>query len=133
MDGSSSIQILDEKELYIIKTCLGGAPKYEVMSLEEPQEGNAAGLKEAFDSSVSKMNFNFQRKTKEIGMCGDGATVNKALYKLVKQEMGEHYLLVLCPSHELELALGDAFKDLTETIYVKKIIETFTIYFVKHP
>ena len=39
MDGSSSIKILDEKELYIIKTCLGGAPKYEVMSLEEPQEG----------------------------------------------------------------------------------------------
>ena len=33
------------------------------------------------------------------------------IYRLVKQEMGEHYLLVLCPSHMLELALGDAFKD----------------------
>ena len=110
---------------------MGGAPKYEVMSLEEPQEGNATGLKEAFDFSVSKMNFNFQRKTKEIGMCSDGATVNKALYRLVKQEMGEHYRLVLCPSHKLELALGDAFKDLT--IYGKKIIETFITCFVKHP
>ena len=77
MDGSSSIKILDENKLYIIKTCMGGAPKYEVMSLEEPQGGNAAGLKEAFDSSVSKMNFNFQRKTKEIGICSDGAAVNK--------------------------------------------------------
>ena len=96
MDGLSSIKILDEKELYIIKTCLGGAPKNEE-PLEEPQEGNVAGLKEAFDSSVLKMNFNFQRKTKEIGMCSDGAAVNTALYRLIKQEMDEHYLLVLCP------------------------------------
>ena len=105
MDGSSSIKILDEMEVYIIKTCLGGAPKYEVISLEEPQEGWVKR------SSVSKMNFNFQRKTKEIGMCGDGAAVIKALYRLVEQEMGEHHLLVLCPSHKLELALGDTFKD----------------------
>ena len=79
--------------------------------MEEPQEGNSAGLREAFDSSVSKMNFNFQRKTKKIHMCSDGAAVNTALYRLVKQEMSEHYLLVLCPSHKLELALGDTLKD----------------------
>ena len=40
-------------------------------------------------------------------MCSDGA----AVYRLVKQEMGENYLLLLCPSHKLELALGDALGD----------------------
>ena len=49
MDGSSSVKILDEKELYIIKLCAGGVPKYEAMSLEEPNEANAEGLKESFE------------------------------------------------------------------------------------
>ena len=111
MDGSSSVKILDEKELYIIKLCVGGVPKYEVMSLEEPNEANAEGLKESFENSISKMEFNFERKDKEIGMCSDGTNVNISLHRLVKAEMGEHYLLVLCPAHKLELALADAFKD----------------------
>lgn len=110
MDGSSSAKILDEKELYIIKTCVNGEPKFQVMSLEEPEEANAIGLKAAFDNSISKMNFAFERKTKEVGMCSDGAAVNVALYNLVKPTMGEHYLLILCPAHKVELALKDSFK-----------------------
>ena len=76
MDGSSSAKILDEKELYIVKLCVGGVPKYEVMSLEESNEANAEGLKESFENSISKMEFNFERKDKEIGMCSDGTNVN---------------------------------------------------------
>ena len=43
-------------------------------------------------------------------MCTDTAAVNVKLYKLLKPEMGEHYLLTLCPGHKVELALSDAFK-----------------------
>ena len=111
MDGSSSVKILDEKELYIIKLCVGGVPKYEVVSLEEPNEANAEGLKESFENSISKMEFNFECKDKEIGMCSNGTNVSISWHRLVKAEMGEHYLLVLCLAHKLELALADAFKD----------------------
>ena len=109
MDGSSSVKILDEKELYIIKLCVGGVPKFKVMSLEEPNEANAEGLKEYFENSISKMEFNFERKDKEIGMCSDDTNINISLNRLVKAEMGEHYVLVLCLAHKLELALADAF------------------------
>ena len=48
MDGLSSVKILDEKKLYIIKTCIGGEPKFQVMLLEEPDESNAEGLKKSY-------------------------------------------------------------------------------------
>ena len=54
-------------------------------------------------------------------MCTDGASVNVALHRLVKEEMGEHYLLVLCPSHKVELALKDRCdEDLRNTYYLFK-------------
>ena len=108
-DGSSSTKIVDEKELYVIKTCVNGKPKFDIMSLEEPEEGNAPGLKVAMEHSHAKMQFSFDRATKEIGMCSDAAAVNVALHKLVKEELGPHYMLMLCPSHKYELAINDAF------------------------
>lgn len=43
-------------------------------------------------------------------MCSDGASVNVKLHRLVQEELGAHYTLVLCPSNKVELAIGDAFK-----------------------
>ena len=55
------------------------------------------------------MNVNCQRKDKEIGMCSDGASANRAVYNRLVEEFGDHYLLMLCPSHKFELAINDAF------------------------
>jgi predicted DNA binding CopG/RHH family protein len=49
------------------------------MSLEEPEECNAQGIKEAMEHSLSKMNFNFECKDKEIVLCSDDASVNCAV------------------------------------------------------
>ncbi len=110
--------------------CVEGYPTFNVMSLEEPEECNAQGIKEAMENSLSKMNFNLERKDKEIGMCSDSAAVNRAIYNLLAEEFGDHYLLLLCPSHKFELAINDAFgssllnnkteKDYTEIYYFFK-------------
>ena len=109
-DGSSSTKIVDEKELYIIKTCLNGKPLFQVISLEEPEEGNAEGLQAALENALSKMEFTLSREDKEIGICSDAASVNIKLWKLIKEELGQQYFLSKCISHKFELAVGDAFK-----------------------
>ena len=45
-------------------------------------------------------------------MCTDGAPVNVKMHKLIQTELGEHYLLTLCPAHKIELAIKDAFEQL---------------------
>ena len=47
----------------------------------------------------------------EIGICTDGAPASVAMYCLVKEEVGEHYMLMLCPAHKIELGISDAFKE----------------------
>ena len=130
LDGASSAKCVDEKELFVMKTCVDGQPTFNVMSLEEPEECNAEGIKVAMENSVSKMNFNFEIRDKEIGMCSDGASVNGAVYNLLVEEFGDHYLGIFCPSHKFELAINDAFgssllnneteKDYTEVYYFFK-------------
>ena len=104
---------MEEKELFFMKTAAEGYPKYTVVSLQEPENVHAEGLKRAMENSFEKLNLVPPRKNKELGMCTDGASVNVALHHLVKEEMGEHYLFVLCPGHKVELALKDAFKEST--------------------
>ena len=70
-DGSSAAKINDEKELYIIKTCDKGTPKYDVLSLEEPEDTNAQGLHESLQNAVSKGKFNFHRKERMVGLGSD--------------------------------------------------------------
>ena len=109
-DGASSAKCVDEKELFIMKTCVQGKPTFNVMSLEEPDECNADGINEAMKNSINKLNFNFERKNKEIGMCSDGAAVNRAVYNQLVDELGPQYLSMFCLSHKFELALNDAFQ-----------------------
>ena len=44
-------------------------------------------------------------------MCTDGAAVNLAMYRLVKEEVDEHYMFTLCPAHKIELARSDTCKE----------------------
>ena len=110
-DGSSSAKTNDEKELYLIKTAPDGSPKFSVLSLEEPENANAEGLKASMDDAFRKANLEIDRSEHEIGLCSDGASVNISLYNLLKAELCEHYLQMWCPSHHLKLAVGDVFKD----------------------
>ena len=130
LDGASSAKCIDEKELFVMKTCADGQPTFNVMSLEEPEECNAEGIKVAMENSISKMNFNFECRDKEIGMCSDDALVNGAVYNLLVEEFGDHYLSIFCPSHKFELTINDTFgssllnneteKDYTEVYYFFK-------------
>ena len=53
-DGSSSAKMQDKKELYLIKIVPDGSPKVSILSLEEPINANAVGLKAAMDRSFTK-------------------------------------------------------------------------------
>jgi len=66
-DGSSSAKTNNEKELFIMKTAPSGIIKFNVMSLEEPEEGTAEGLKAALENSLGKLNLTVDRKTSEVG------------------------------------------------------------------
>ena len=95
--GSSSAKMTDEKE-FLIKTAAKGTPKFEVMSLEEPKSCDAEGLKESLAVATGRMNFSFSRSQKELGMCSDGASVNVKCHRLVQEELGSRYSLILCAS-----------------------------------
>ena len=79
------------------------------MSLEEPKDADAEGLKLALENSIEKLELTIDRSEHEIGICSDGAAVNPALYRKVKAEIGDHYIHVWCPAHCLELGIKDAF------------------------
>ena len=65
-DCASSAKCIDEKELFMIKTCVEGTPTLNVMSLEQPKECDAPGIEEAMQNSISKMNFTFPCKKKSL-------------------------------------------------------------------
>ena len=94
-DGSSSAKTMDEKELFLVKTCKNGKPCIDVMSLEEVKDANAESLKVALQNSIDKTEFTFDRKDIEIGICKDGAAVNIGYFNLVKADIGDHLILVL--------------------------------------
>ena len=80
------------------------------MSLEEPDECNADGINKSMKNSFNKLNFNFEHKNKEIGMCSDEAAENHAVYNQLVDELRPQYLSMFCLSHKFELALNDAFQ-----------------------
>ena len=55
---------MDEKGLFIIKTAHKGKVKFNVMSLEEPNEPNAKGLKATLENSIMKLGLNIEKKRK---------------------------------------------------------------------
>ena len=109
-DVSSSAKTMDEKELYVIKTCDKGKPRFDVLALEQPDDAGAKGLKESLDNAVKKANLSTDRKTHEIGLGSDGTNTNKVLYELEKEEIGDWLIQILCLSQKLELVIHDTFK-----------------------
>ena len=85
-------------------------PCHDVLTLQQPEEAGAQGLHDSLKAAVVKAEFNFDRKTCLIGLGSDGTNTNKAIYRLEKEEVGDHLLLVLCISHKLELTLKDSLK-----------------------
>ena len=69
-----------------------------------------SGIKASMGNSIDKMGFTFERKKKEIGMCSDSSAVNRAVYNLLRDELGNQYFLMRCPSYKFELVIGDAFQ-----------------------
>lgn len=65
-DGSSSAKTMDEKELFIIKTAHEGVVKFNVMSMEEPDEASAEGLKAALENSIMKLGLLINRREREV-------------------------------------------------------------------
>ena len=109
-NGSYSAKTMEEKELYVIKTCDKGKPRFDVLALEQPDDAGTKDLKESLDNAVEKANFSIDRKTHEIGLGSDGTNTNKVLHKLEKKETGDWLIQILCLSHKLELVIYDAFK-----------------------
>ena len=109
-DGSSSAKTNDEKEVYVIKTCKGGKPRYDVLSLEQPEDADAPGLKHSLDSAMEKARFLFNCHDHEFVLGSNGTNTNKALYRLEKENVGDHLCLILCLNLKLELAVHDAIK-----------------------
>ena len=56
------------------------------------------------ENSISKMNFNFERKIGKL-MCIDAVAVNVKLYKLIKPTAGDHYMDI-CPGHWHQVMLS---------------------------
>ena len=49
-----------------MKTTHKGEMKFHVMSLEEPDEANAEGLKAALETGIMKLGINIERKYREV-------------------------------------------------------------------
>lgn len=80
------------------------------MSLEQPDDADAEGLKQALENLIGQLELSIDSAEHEIGLCSDGAAVNLSLFEKAKADVGEHYVQVWCPSHRLELGIPDAFK-----------------------
>ena len=130
-DGSSNAKTMDEKELVLIKSCNDGTPKFNVLGLQVVEEGNHTGIADAIQGAVDKASFEFERRDREIGLCTDGAAVNTAAARVIREELAiDNYLHTLCPAHKVELAIQDAFnvvnfnkdceKDLIDIYYLFK-------------
>ena len=108
-DRSSSAKTMDEHELFLVKSAPTGVPKFAVLSVEEVVEADHEGLG-SFRMFRGKRPFiTINRSDKKIGMSSDGARVNIAMHRVVKEQIGHHNMLVLCPNHKIKLAIHDAF------------------------
>ena len=65
-DRSRSAKTMDEKELFIMKTAHKVEVKFCTVSLEEPDEANAEGLKAALETSIMKLGINIEKKNREV-------------------------------------------------------------------
>ena len=72
-----------------------------MMGLEVVEDGNhkGKGICNTIQNPVEKMDFTFDRSTREIGICTGGAAVNIAAFKKTRDKVGGHYIRTLCRGH----------------------------------
>ena len=107
-NGSRSAKTMDKNELFLVKSAPIGVPNF-VLSVEEVVKADHEGLKADLEHSMEKVGITVNRSDKEIGMCSDGAWVNIVMHQVIKEQIGDLYMLVLCPNYKIELAIHDAF------------------------
>ena len=108
-DWSSLVKTVSENELFFVKSAPTGVPNFAVLSVEEVVEVYYKGLKAALDHSMEKVGITINWSDKWIGMCSGGARVNIAMQPVIKEQIGNRYMLVLCPNHKIELAICGTF------------------------
>ena len=106
---SSLAKTMDENEVFLVKSAPAGVPNFAVLSVEEVVEADHEGFKEVLDHSMEKVGITINRSDKEIGICSNGAQVNIAMHQVIKEQISDHYMLVLCPNHKIKFAIHDAF------------------------
>lgn len=65
--------------MYIIKTCRNRVLSFNVLSLQQTDDANAAGVLVALQNSIESAKFSFDRKNWEAGVASNGASTNKVL------------------------------------------------------
>ena len=95
--------------MYLIKTCRNGVSSFNVLSPQQTHDTNAAGVLVALQNSIESAKFSFGRKNWEVGVASNGASTNKVLYQPENASVVDHLIFAWPLSHELELALHDAF------------------------
>ena len=128
-DGISSAKTMDENKLFLVKSAPTGVPNFAVLSVEEVAEADHEGLKAAL-GSMEKVDITINRSDKETGMCSNGVWINIAMHRVVKEQIGNHYMLVLCPNHKIDLAIHDAF-DLSSLNALSETNLTNVFYFAE--
>ena len=75
-DGSLSATTNYEKELYLIKTCKNGKPRFDVLSLQQPDSTSASGLHLSLKDSIRSANFSGEWRECLVGLGPDGTNAN---------------------------------------------------------
>jgi hypothetical protein len=135
-DGSEARKTKEEKELVYVKVLIEGRPTYLLLKCNRMRDygGNdAAAIKKSFLAAFEAYGVKLLEDDgkKLISVCADGASVNmgsiNGAFTTLKQQIN-HFLIIHCSLHKLELAVQDAFKQSPE---FSQIVEMMTsIYYL---
>ena len=115
-DGTTDSSIT-EQEMFFLRTCNAGEVSESFAAVKQVEKGNAAGIHEALQSSVSspehlQIPWN-EFASKLVALGSDGASVmtghRSGLAALLKQSQPA-IVIIHCFAHKLELSFKDAVK-----------------------
>ena len=85
-NGSSSAKTMDEKELYVIKTCDKGKPRFDVLALEQPDDAGAKGLKESLIMQLRRQTYQLIGRLMKLDLALTEQTQTKFCINLKKKK-----------------------------------------------
>jgi hypothetical protein len=133
-DGSTDSAVSEQELIYILYL-KDGSPKVEFLSIETAENSNAVGLKKCITDAFTRVGITDSYKHL-LGVNLDGANVNLGAYAglgaLLKE--GSPWLEVVhCFNHQLELALKDAFENLSAFKTVDELLLQLYYLYQKSP